>query len=198
MFFSCELEVEKEKDQNLHKKIKRQKTKRGTGGFFCFCVVQFWREQWQRRNQPLTISPHHPHSENIKMSFLHFNQQVRYTASLKMEPHVSLSWVEALLIHRLVSKDRPVSSQANRLTPAWLIRSNSRFLRAEAWNERNAHAKTPLLMKLAQKKKKHPGERAALSLHTPQNSWKPIQVSGAIPKRRLWSSEESWDSQVIM
>lgn len=48
------------------------------------------------------------------------------------------------------------------------------------------------------KKKKKTGERAALSLHTPQNSWKPIQVSGAIPKRSLWSSEESWDSQVIM
>lgn len=113
-----------------------------------------------------------------------------------MEPQVPLSCVEALLIHRLVLKDRPVYFQVNRLTPAWLIRSNSRFLRQEAWNERNAPAKTPLLMKLAQRPKT--GERAALSLHTPQNSWEPIQVSGAIPKRWLWSSEESWDLQASM
>lgn len=106
-----------------------------------------------------------------------------------MEPCVCLSWVEALLIHRVVIKNRPVSSLVNRLTPAWLIRSNSRSLK-------NGPAKTPLLMELAQRQKQV--RRAALCSHTPQISRELIQVSRAILKWKRWSAEESQDVQVLM
>lgn len=106
-----------------------------------------------------------------------------------MEPCVCLSWVEALLIHRVVIKNRPVCSLVNRLTPAWLIRSNSRSLK-------NGPAKTPLLMELAQRQKQV--RRAALCSHTPQISRELIQVSRAILKWKRWSAEESQDVQVLM
>lgn len=116
-----------------------------------------------------------------------------------MEPHVSLSGVEALLIHSFVSKDRPVSSQVSRLTPAWLIRSNFRFLSQGALMRGMLQLKHLSWWSLHrdQKKKKPVKEQrlAYTHLKTPGNRSRSVE---RFRKRRLWSSEESWDSQVSM